>query len=152
MRKNFPRYLQLLGMSLALVSSAGFALTPGEMLSEEDVARLGTLRTYEIDSSRIREIPPQFTGSQDTLLLNEQGVVGISQNEVVLSETPDNVQSIIQQTLPQPVSITHFAPTGITLAKYANFAQAVEALRALKTALPSARVGLAVQFGRPVPQ
>ncbi|MFA5489740.1 MAG: hypothetical protein WC284_11045 [Candidimonas sp.] len=152
MKNSIRHFLHLLGMLLALTSSACLALSPGEMLSQEEVSRLGQLPSYDIDANRIRVIPPQHSGSEDTLLLNEQDVVGISQNEVVVSEAPDNVQAVIQQTLPQPVSITHFAPTGITLAKYADFAQSVQAMRALKAALPDARIGLAVQFGRPVPQ
>ncbi|MFA5489727.1 MAG: hypothetical protein WC284_10970 [Candidimonas sp.] len=152
MKNKLRHSPRLLGLALALAGPVCQAMSPGDMLAEEEIARWGELRTYDIGSSRIREIPAQYSGGHDTLLLNEQGVVGISQNGIVVSEAPDNVQSVIQQTLPQPMSIEHFAPTGITLAKYASFAQAVEALRALKIALPGARVGLAVQFGRPVPQ
>lgn len=151
MKNSFRRYVGLLGMSLALASSASFALTPGQVLSEAEIAKWGTLPTYEIGKSRIRVIPPQYSGSQDTFLLNAQGMVGSSRNEVVVSEAPADVQAVIQQTQPRPVSVQHFEPTGITVAKYADFAQAVDALRALKAALPGAKVGLPVQFGKQVP-
>ncbi len=152
MKNKFRHSPRLLGLALVLAGPVCLALSPGDMLAEEEIARWGELRTYDIDSSRIREIPAQYSGGHNTLLHNELGVVGISQNGIVISEAPDHVQSVIQQTLPQPMSIEHFAPTGITLARYASFAQSIEALRALKTALPDAKIGLTVRFDRPVPQ
>ncbi|TFL15050.1 hypothetical protein CSC67_06890 [Pusillimonas caeni] len=151
MTKNFLCSLGLLGMSLALASSAALALTPGQKLTKTEIAEWGALAEYKIGSSRVRVVPPQYSGSQDTLLLNAQGVVGSSRNEVAVSEAPADVQAVIQQTQPRPVSIQHFAPTGITVAKYADFGQAVDALRALKAALPGAKVSLPVQFSKQVP-
>jgi len=151
MNKSFRRYFGLFGVALALASSAAFALTPGQKLTKAEIAEWGALTEYKIGSSRVRIIPPQYSGSQDTLLLNAQGVVGISRNEVVVSEAPAGVQAVIQQTQPRPVSVQHFEPTDITVAKYADFAQAVDALRALKAALPGAKVGLPVQFSKQVP-
>jgi len=151
MKKSFQRYAGLLGMLLALSSSAALALTPGQKLSKDQIAQWGTLVEYTIGNSRIRVIPSQYSGSAETLLLNAQGVVGSSRNEVVVSKAPANVQEIIQQTQPRPTSVQHFAPTGITLAQYADFEQAVQALAALKAALPQAAVALPVQFGKQMP-
>ena len=151
MNKSFRRCIGLLGMALALSSSAAFALTPGQKLTRAEIAEWGTLTEYKIGSSRVRVIPPQYSGSQDTLLLNAQDTVGVSRNEVVVSQAPADVQTTIQQTQPRPVSVQHFEPTGITVARYADFAQAVEAQRALKAALPEAKVGLPVRFGKQVP-
>ncbi|MBN9477165.1 MAG: hypothetical protein ABS43_00920 [Bordetella sp. SCN 67-23] len=151
MKKNFRRYIGLIGMSLALASGAAFALTPGQKLPKSQIAQWGTLTVYDIDGSHIRVIPPQYSDSQDTLVLNEQGVVGKSANEIVVAEASAGVQAVIEQTQPRPVSVKHYEATGITVATYADFAQAVEALRALKAALPSAKVGLPVLFTRPQP-
>lgn len=151
MKKSFLCSLGLLGMSLALASNAALALTPGQKLTQSEIAEWGPLAEYKIGSSRVSVIPSQHSGNQDTLLLNAQGVVGSSRNEVAVSEAPADAQAVIQQTQPRPVSIQHFAPTGITVAKYADFGQAVDALRALKTALPGAKVSLPVQFSKQVP-
>jgi len=151
MKNSFRRYFGLLGVSLALASHTAFALTPGQVLTKAEIARWGDLPAYDINGSRIRVIPSQASGGQKTLLLNEQGVVGSSRNEVVVSDAPSDVQVVIQQTQPRPVSVQHYEPTGITVSKYADFAQAVEALRALKKALPDAKVGLPVMFGKKVP-
>ena len=78
-------------------------------------------------------------------------MVGKSANEIVVAEASAGVQAVIEQTQPRPVSVKHYEATGITVATYADFAQAVEALRALKAALPSAKVGLPVLFTRPQP-
>ncbi len=151
MKKSFQRCAGLLGLSLALASSAALALTPGQQLGKTEIAQWGTLAEYNIGGNRIRVIPPQYAGGGETLLLDAHGVVGSSRNEVVVSKAPANVQEVIQQTQPRPASVQHFAPTGITVAKYADFEQAVQALAALKVALPQAAVALPVQFGKQMP-
>ena len=151
MKNSFRRFLGLLGVLLALSSSAAFALTPGQTLSADQIAQLGKLPVYDIGESRVRVIPSQSNGGI-TLLLNAQGLVGSSRNEVAISEAPaDRVQTVLRQTLPQPQSVQTYEPTGITVARYADFAQAIEGLHALKAALPDAQVSLSVRFGKKVP-
>ncbi|VCU69600.1 hypothetical protein PIGHUM_01663 [Pigmentiphaga humi] len=151
MKQNYRRYFGLIGLSLALAGNAAFALAPGQKLSKSQIAEWGALPVYDIDGNRIRVIPPQYAGSQDTLLLDAQGVVGKSANEVMVSNAPADVQAVIEQTQPRPVSVKRYEATGITVSTYADFAQAVEALRALKAALPTAKVGLPVTFAEPRP-
>ena len=152
MKKIFRRFLGLIGLSLALTSHAAFALTAGQQLSQEQIAKWGTLAEYDIGGSRIRVIPSQASGSQDTLLINAQGVVGSSRNEVAISDAPtQDIRAQLKQTLPQPVSVQHYEPTGLTVLRYADFEQAVAGLRALKKALPAANIRLPVQFGKQVP-
>jgi len=152
MKKSFRRFLGLLGVSLALASSSALALTPGQTLSDEQIAQLGELQAYDIGETRIRVIPSQQSKDGATLLLNAQGVVGSSRNEVAIAQaSADRIQALLRQTIPQPVSVQTYEPTGITVARYADFAQAVEGLHALKAALPDAQVSLSAQFGKKVP-
>lgn len=138
-------------LTLALASQAAFALSPGQKLSKAEIAQWGTLTTYDIGGSRLRLIPPQHSGSEDTLLLNARGVVGSSRNEIVIAGVGAEAQAVIQQTQPRPTSVQHFEATGITMLKYADFGQAVEALAALKAALPDAQIGLPVMFSKQAP-
>ena len=152
MKKSFRRFLGLLGVSLALTGHAAGVLTPGQRLSAEQIAQWGELPVYEIGASQVRVIPSQQAGSQVTLLINAQGVVGSSRNEITISEAPaQGVQTVLQQVTPAPLSVQQYEPTGITVARYADFGQAVEGLRALKAALPDAKVSLPVQFGKQIP-
>jgi hypothetical protein len=78
--------------------------------------------------------------------------VGISHNEVAISGvSAETVQAGLRQVVPSPLSIQRFDQAGVTVARYADFAQAVDGLRAIKAALPGAQVRLPVQFGRQVP-
>src|SRR5690606_31187139 len=140
----------LLGVSLALTSQAAFALTPGQKLSDAEIAQLGTLPMYEIGRVQYRVVPPEQADGT-TLILNRQGVVGVTRNEISITGAPvQEIEARLGQTVPQPLSVQHFEPTNITVARYADFAQAVEGLQALKAALPEAKVRLSVQFGKQV--
>jgi len=152
MTKSFRHVLGLLGVSLALASHAAFALTPGQKLSEAQIAQLGDLQVYDIGGTKVRVVPSQQSGQQETLLINAQGVVGSSRNEVTVSQASESsIQAKLPQLTPQPASVQHYEPTGITVLRYAGFGQAVEGLRALKAALPGAKVRLGVRFSTPVP-
>jgi hypothetical protein len=152
MTKRFRHALGFLGISLALASQTAFALAPGQKLSEAQIAQLGVLQMYDIGGTQLRVIPAQQPGQQETLLINAQGIVGSSRNEITISRAPEaGIQAQLQQMSPQPASVRHYEPTGITVLRYADFAQAVEGLRALKAALPGAHVRLGVRFTTPVP-
>ncbi len=152
MTKSFRHVLGLLGISLALASHAALALTTGQKLSDAQIAQLGELQVYDIGGTQLRVIPSQQSGQQETLLINAQGIVGSSRNEVAVSQaSEESIRAQLQQLQPQPASVQHYEPTGITVLRYADFGQAVEGLRALKSALPRAKVRLGVQFSTPLP-
>lgn len=152
MNKIFRRFIGLLGMSLALTTHAAFALMPGQKLSDADIAQMGKLPVYQIGRLQFRVIPSQQADNGATLVLNKQGVVGLSHNEVHISgATAQDIQAKLKELTPQPLSVQTFEPTGITVARYADFGQAVEGLNTLKVALPDAKVRLAVQFAKQAP-
>lgn len=152
MKKEFRRFIGLFGLSLALSSHAVFALTPGQQLSETEIAQLGKLPTYDIGGLQIRVIPSKQTDSDITLIVNKQGVVGSSRNEIAISKVDaQQAQTLLSQITPQPLSVQHFEPTGITVVRYADFGLAVEGLSVIKAKLPEAKVRLTIQFGKQVP-
>src|SRR5690606_8727694 len=106
MKKSLRRLIGLLGASLALGSFAAVALTPGQKLSDAQIAQLGDLPAYDIGGSQIRVIPGQLTDNGATLLLNAQGIVGSSRNEIAITGMPaDQIQAALKQALPQPLSV-----------------------------------------------
>jgi hypothetical protein len=145
--------LGILGASLAFASHAAPDMpAPGQKLTQEQIALWGKLPVYQIGKSQFRALPADPAHSQSTLLINEQGTVGISHNEVAISGvSAETVQAGLRQVVPSPLSIQRFDQAGVTVARYADFAQAVDGLRAIKAALPGAQVRLPVQFGRQVP-
>ncbi|MCC2595826.1 hypothetical protein LKR43_05680 [Pusillimonas sp. MFBS29] len=152
MNKSFRGFLGLLGVSMALAAQPVFALSPGQKLSDAQIAQLGEMPVYKIGRIELRRIPSQGADDGVTLLLDRQGGVGLSRNELtVAGVTESDLQARIAQVFPQPSAVQHFESTGITVVRYADFAQAVDGLRALKKALPEATVRLNVQFNTKVP-
>lgn len=151
MKKRF--FLGLLSASLALASHAATdAPAPGQKLSDTQIAQWGDLPAYRIGRSKFRVIPVRPANSQATLLLNAQGVVGVSHNDIAISRvSAETAQARLRQIVPQPLSIQHFEQAGVTVARFADFGQAVEGMQAIKAALPEAQVRLPLQFGQQVP-
>lgn len=152
MEKIVQKTLGILGLSMVMACQAAGAPEPGQTATPEQLAQWGELPGYDIGASRFRVIPGQPSDGQGTLLLNAQGVIGVSRNELtVVNASEDQVRTAAGYATHAPVSVQHFVPTGTTVLRYADFSQAVLGLEALKTALPKATVRLPVQFSKPVP-
>lgn len=151
MRKELQHLAGLVGLSLALTSQLVFALTPGQKLSETEIAKLGKLPEYNISGQHIRVIPSKQADSELTMLINKQGVVGSSRNEVAISNAEtQQVQTLLKQLAPQPVSVKHFESTGIFVVRFADFNLAVQGQETIKAQMPNASVSLTVQFSKKV--
>lgn len=152
MEKIVQKILGVAGVSLVMACQAAPSLQLGQAATPEQLAQWGELQSYELGSSRLRLIPGRPEDGQGTYLLNAQGVVGISRNELTVAHaTEEQVRTAAAQAGPAPVSMQYFEPTGTTVLRYADFQQAVQSLEALKTSLPKATVRLPVQFSKPVP-
>lgn len=151
MKKMTQNILGPLGMVLAMVSFSAGAFEPGQQVTQAQLAQWGELPVYDIGANPIRVLPEQPKAGQ-TLVLNAQGIVGISRNEVLVAKAQeDQIRSVAGRAAHAPASVQHFAPTGLTVLTYANFAQAVAGLETIKAGLPDATVRLPVQFSKPVP-
>ncbi|HUH40512.1 MAG TPA: hypothetical protein VL024_06535 [Castellaniella sp.] len=151
---NMKRY----GMGLALALGMSLAAQAGsyelgQKLTAEQITALGDLPSYTIDGAELRVLPGVLDGGQGTFLLNAQGAVGISRHEVMVADADEaDLDAQLRMVQPQPVSVRRFAPTGITLAKFADFAHSVQGYEALSQAMPQATVRLSVVFGRKMPR
>lgn len=142
----------LISASLALPALAAEPPTPGQKLSEAQIAQWGKLPSYQVGKSHYQVLPVRPAGGQYTLLLNSQGIVGISHNEIAISQVSRQAaETGLAKTTPQPLSIEYFEQARVTNARYANFEQAVTALKVLQAALPEAQVRLPLQFGQTRP-
>lgn len=144
--------LGLLSASLALISHAAAGTpTPGQKLSAEQIAQWSDLPVYRVGKGEFRVIPSTTAERGVTLVVNAQGIVGVSRNEIAISSVPaQTAEAQLRQVVPQPLSVEHFDPAGVTVARYADFSQAVQALDAMQAALPEAQIRLPIQF-RQVP-
>lgn len=146
MKKRF--LLGLASASLAIISHAAAGNpTVGQKLTPEQIAQWGNLPVYQVGKSEFRVIPSGSTERGVTLVVNAQGIVGVSRNEVAISNVPaKTAEAQLRQAVPQPSSVQHFDTAGVTVARYADFGQAVQALGTLQSALPQAQVRLPIQF------
>lgn len=151
-QKALGAVLGALGLTMMMASQSALALEPGQAATPEQLAQWGELPGYDIGSTRFGVLPERPADGQGTLLLNEQGMVGISYNEITVANAQEvQVRAAASRAAHAPLTLRHYTPTGITVLRYAEFGQAVEGLNVLKAGLPEATVRLPVQFGKPRP-
>lgn len=142
--------LGLAGASFALAGCAAPAFTfkAGQQLSPEQLRQVDATPAPHGGGKVRYKVLPQPTADGSTLVVNEQGMVMSSRHEVlVASASQEQVQAATARG-PRPAAVQHYAPTGITVVRYADFAQALQGLDALKAALPQATVRLSLQGPR----
>ena len=82
-----------------------------------------------------------------TMLMNEQGVVGRSANEVVIANSPTEQTKLrITSYLSKTVSVDYVDNMNITVLRFSAIADAAKAVAELRTAMPDARVSLPVTY------
>lgn len=133
----------------------------GQQLSAQKIQELGALPSYSTAAGSYQVLPSSQQANQkksstaspsSTLVLTPRGMVATSYHRVMVNDVPE---SQVRQALaagPQPANVTYFAPTGITMVRYADFAQTVEGFKALQASLPSSQVRLSLELGKQVPQ
>ncbi|WP_397475195.1 hypothetical protein [Pusillimonas sp.] len=152
MKKSIQAYLGLFGLLFALTSYAAGGFAPGQKLSEAEISELGELVEYKIGKMRVQVMPSPYTDGDTTWLVNSRGIVGVSHNQIMVAEAEPDAQETVQHTQPRPVSVQYHKQTGIMVATYSDFGQAVQALKALQAALPHAKTALPMVFNQQTPQ
>lgn len=141
--------LGLILTSLAVLGQAADLPYPGQKLTKKQIAAWGNLPAYQIGKSQFRVLPVKPESTEATLVINAQGVVGLSRNEVTISGLPaGQVKAGLGQITPQPLSMQYFEQADVTFARYADFGQAVAGFHAIQAALPDATLRLPIQFNR----
>lgn len=152
MNKSIRVYLGLFGLLFALAGQAAGGFAPGQQLSQTEIAEIDGLTEYKIGKMRVQVMPAPYTSGDTTWLINSHGVVGVSRNQVMVADAGPDAQQTVEHTQPRPVSVQSHKQTGIVVATYSDFGQAVQALKAIQAALPDAKAALPMVFNLQTPQ
>jgi|GEM_PF-2210480 len=144
--------LAILGLVFTLSAVAGSGFAIGQKLNKAEIAELGDMPEYKIGKLRVKVLPSPYTDADITYLLNSRGVVGTSRNQVLIADASAETQSSVEQVQPRPTSVQYHEQTRILVATYSDFGQAVDALEAIKSAQPDAKVALPMVFKQQKPQ
>ena len=88
-----------------------------------------------------------------TMLVNEQGVVGRSANEVVIANSPTEQTKLrITSYLSKTISVDYVDNMNITVLRFSAITDAAKAVAELRTVMPDARITLPVVFSIPRPR
>lgn len=91
--------------------------------------------------------------SPNTLVANNQGVIGSSQNIVIISETsPMQVKSIAKNIVNSAVSTQYYEHLNVSTLQFRNFNQAVTAYHQLVKLFPNATITIPIKFSEPSPR
>ena len=147
-----------------LVSIAGMCLADspevvvGKQLSPQELKQhvnaptvVLETRSFKVLSTGTRPKTKGISSSAVTQVINENGVVGESHNNVVVSQVSvDRVKQAVAGLSPTPVSAQYYGHVNISTLYFASFQAAVSARTQLKKVLPQARVDVPIQYARPV--
>ena len=143
---------------LCLVSMAALAqVNPrvGTVLGSSELATLRTQTPVSIGGQQVRVLgsaSPQSqsaggVGSPVTLVVNEDGVIGQTENIVVISRVPvTQVQTRAARWVAQAASVQYYDHLDMTLLRFSSFSEAATARTAIERALPDAGVALPIQY------
>lgn len=132
---------------LSLPAQASGPYQAGQRLNAKQASELGNLAVYTVGSRQYRLLPDKAADG-GSLLLDASGAVSSSRHEIIITGASENeVQSRTSQGL-VPTTVQHFAATGITVVRYADFPAAVTGLRQLQQQLPQASIRLGIDQGR----
>jgi len=126
--------------------------TVGQRLNKEQIRSLGALQSVVIDtrSYQVLQTGTSANGQPVTTLLNQNGVVGQTHHELLISSEPTaQVRRQAGAALATAAEVTYYDHTNITVARYASLDQAIAALAQVRAALPEAKVGLPITFAKP---
>lgn len=140
--------LGLAGWAIALGAHAAPQTALGQTLSAAEIQQLGALPVFQAGPDRYRLLPQKTEDGQGSLLLDDRGAVVASHHELMITQAAEDQVRAALRHGPQPSIVQHFAPTGITVVRYDDFAQAMDGLKVLQAGLPDAAVRLSIIRGR----
>lgn len=116
-------------------------------LQNRPALRVGAQQVRVLDTVSPQARAAGGVANPVTLVVNEDGVIGQSENIVMISRLPTNqVQARAARWISQAVSTQYIAHMDITMLRFATFSEAVAARTALETALPEAAVSLPIHY------
>jgi hypothetical protein len=133
-------------LMLTVGCASAMDLKIGDRLPLTQVKSL-TQQVLTVGKSTLRIVGVSADG---TMVANELGAVGLSRNEVLISQVPTaQVRKSIDSIAGSASSVTYYEPTQITVLRFATLAQAVQARSQILALLPKAGVSVPVDFAQP---
>ena len=171
-RSLFLRRLALYGMSIVAVCAQA-APGIGTLLTAEEQESLGANKAVQVGARQFKILAEEkvvpATGAAVatknaqsasgaafdpvTTVVNEQGLVGKSRNEVLISNIPTaDAKTKISAYLSQAISVKYYEHMNITALRFATFGEAAQARAELQLLLTSAKVTLPIEFSVRTPR
>ena len=138
-------------------------LTIGNQITQQELAKINGEKVI-IDDQSFKVISETITknrttrgistqSSPNTFVANNQGVIGSSQNIVIISEAPPmQVRSIAKNIVNSAVSTQYYEHLNVSTLQFRNFNQAVTAYHQLVKLFPNATITVPIKFSEPSPR
>ena len=160
---KFFKYTLIAVSLLGCLSTAYSAPAPtvGTRLLPAEVTALGGITQHTIGRGFVTELPAgsggvtlkSTDGSLITSVINDRGVVGVSRNEVLISQMPTaTVRSQAAALLSAAKSVTYYDHMQITSVRYRSLGEAVAGREKLQAALSKAKVTLPIEYQQSKPR
>lgn len=152
----------LMGVSLGLLPEAMAQSAPpfavGDRLTPQEVAQFAKSPPLRAGELVLREISSQslvtmssggaVSSGPVSLVVNEDGQVGESRNELVISQVPvAELQQRLQPIIRNAVTVQYDVSRAITVLRFSSLSSAVRAHNSVLRLWPHARVALPVRYG-----
>lgn len=144
--------LGILGLLLGLmVSVSSFAqATPpiGSLLTATEMTTIKTKAGVQDGKKTIWVLSAGGSASDPfTMVVNEQGIVGKSSNELLITNSPTTQTKLkIATYLSKTISVQYFDNMNTTVLRFPTLGDAAKASAELSTAMPDAQVSLPVTY------
>jgi ABC-type antimicrobial peptide transport system permease subunit len=140
-------------MSFMAITSSFAQTTPaiGSSLTATEMEIAKTKTKVEDGKKSIWVLSTGGTASNPfTMVVNEQGTVGRSANEVVIANhSTELTKPKLAPYLNKTISVNYFEHLSTTVLRFASITEAARAVAELRTAMPDARITLPVVYSIP---
>jgi len=148
-------------MSSLIPHAEASGYVPGQKLPPEELSKLSDATKVRLGGQDFRVVPGTLsalsarsagtTAKAESMVVNARGVVGISRNEVVISQVPtETVRQVAGKLSPAAMQAQYYDHTDISALKFGSFQEAVSARDQLKKLLPDgASVDVPIRYGQP---
>jgi hypothetical protein len=139
----------LLFINFPLSVMAGVLPAVGSTLTETELAKLSITGTVQVGQNqyRILGVNAGTLSKPSTLVVNAQGVVGLSNNEVVVTNAATSqVKTKVGTYSGKTLAVNYFDSMNMTALQFQSFRDAVNARNELQTLFPQATVTLPITF------
>jgi spore germination cell wall hydrolase CwlJ-like protein len=132
---------QVLGRKLSAAELAQYANSPSIAVGDESFKVISTQSVTKATSA---------ASTAMTQVINADGVIGTSTNEVIVSQVGVNtVTQAVTQLSVKPAASQYYPHLNLSRLSFASFQDAARAQAQLSAALPQARVDLPIEYSKP---